>query len=348
MRLSPQPVFKRRATLVVLGQPLARGDKLSCRAFTGGSEPGYLLMRNSDRSGGVFRPSFGRDERGCGRLERLAVVHSLQAAKAVANALPFFRLPGGAFERSQARFQLDQQVTQPRGVGVCLAKIALCLGDLESQTRQVRGMLEETTTFFSAQAQRGIDQTLSHDHVALAESGGEQSNVLQSHLRPLMRYWFSPDRNARRVTETSANSIGSQPSALSKVSLGHAGRGPAVAAAEDHVFGLLGAQRMLPLLAQNPAHSVGDVRLAAPVRSDDPGNSGSNAKTVRLRKLLKPWISRRVKRGARRGSRRRSSRRSPWERHGCWHWMCLSGTDRMVPSPAGTGQRPADREEACE
>ena len=99
------------------------------------------------------------------------------------------------------------------------------------------------------------------------------------------------------------------------------------------------ARSALALLAQHPAHSVGDVRLAAPVRSDDPGDPGSNAKTVRLRKLLKPWISRRVKRGARKGSRRRSSRRSPWERHGCWHWMCLSGTDRMVPSPAGTGQR---------
>src|SRR5215213_1477964 len=130
---------------------------------------------------GTRRLAFGHGERGRGGLESLAVMRSLHVAKAVADALPFCCLPRGAFERFQTWLQFDQQVAQPRGIGIRLGEVALGLGDLESQTRQVRGMFEETTTFFGAQAQRRIDQTLPYHDVALAEPGGEQGNVLEAH-----------------------------------------------------------------------------------------------------------------------------------------------------------------------
>src|SRR5688500_16284453 len=45
-----------------------------------------------------------------------------------------------------------------------------------------------------------------------------------------------------------------------------------MAATEDNVLGLPGAKCVLPLLTQDPAHGVGHVRLAAPVRPYDPGD----------------------------------------------------------------------------
>src|SRR5688500_19223684 len=45
-----------------------------------------------------------------------------------------------------------------------------------------------------------------------------------------------------------------------------------MAATEDNVLGLPGAKCVLPLLTQHPAHRVGHVRLAAPVRPYDPGD----------------------------------------------------------------------------
>ena len=136
-------------------------------------------------------------------------------------------------------------------------------------------MLEEPATLFGAQAQRGIYQTLPHDHVALAESGGEQGNVLQAHLASVdeVVVLTGPKRAAgdRDFCE-----LGRQPAfgvVESQGRFGHASRGPAVTAAENDVFGLLGAKRVLPLLAQDPAHSVGHVRLSAAVRPHDPGDS---------------------------------------------------------------------------
>ena len=100
VRLAPQPVFKRRATLVVVGQR----SRAAISRVVARSPAAASLSTSScaavDRSAASFRRGLGRGERGCGRLERLAVVGALQFAQAVANALPLFRLPGGAFEGS--------------------------------------------------------------------------------------------------------------------------------------------------------------------------------------------------------------------------------------------------------
>src|ERR687897_2048863 len=136
-------------------------------------------------------------------------------------------------------------------------------------------MLEEPTALFGAQAQRGIDQTLSNDHVALAKPSSEQGNVLQAHPASVDEVLILTG-SERATGDRDFGKFDRQP-AIAIVEregcLGHASGGPALAATEDDIFGLLGAQRMLSLLAQDPAHSVGHVRLAAPVRTDDPGDS---------------------------------------------------------------------------
>src|SRR5829696_1240442 len=119
--------------------------------------------------------------------------------------------------------------------------------------------------------------------------------------RPLMRYWLSPERNAQRVTETSVNSIGSQPSVLSKVRVASAM--PAGARPwpplkiTSSVFLARSACCPCSPRTQRTASATFDLPLA--FGPTIPVIPGSKAKTVRLRKLLKPWISRRVNRGAR-------------------------------------------------
>ena len=78
------------------------------------------------------------------------------------------------------------------------------------------------------------------------------------------------------MTTTSSKSIGSQCAAVVErdADFGDAQRRALVAAGEDHVFGLAGAQRAAGVLAQHPAQRVGDVRLAGAVRADDARHAG--------------------------------------------------------------------------
>jgi len=48
---------------------------------------------------------------------------------------------------------------------------------------------------------------------------------------------------------------------------------PRVAAAEDHVFHLVAAQALRALLAHHPRDGIGDIALAAAVRTDDRGHA---------------------------------------------------------------------------
>ena len=54
--------------------------------------------------------------------------------------------------------------------------------------------------------------------------------------------------------------------------------GDAPAAAEQQIFGALAAQRGIALLAEHPAHSVGDIRFTGAVRADNSRNAGAELK----------------------------------------------------------------------
>src|SRR5215212_6851157 len=149
-------------------------------------------------------------------------------------------------------------------------------------------MLEEPTTLLGAKAQRGIDQTLPHNHVALPEPGSKQRNVLQAHSTTVDEVLVLT-RSESAAGDRDFGEIDRQPTVSiveSEGGLGHAGRCPALAAAEDYVFSLPGAQCMLTLLAQNPTQGVGDVRLAAPVRPDDPGDPRFEGEDSAVEKAL--------------------------------------------------------------
>ena len=183
---------------------------------------------------------------------------------------------GGALERAQARLQLGAQVLQLHAVGVDLGQAALGLGALEPQGDDARGVLEEAAALLRPRAERGVDQPLPDDGVALPERRGERQHVAQAHagaVEQVVRLAVAEDaasdghlaelegQRAAGVVEGEAD-------------LGHAERGAAAAAGEDDVLAALAAQGDVALLAERPAHRLAEVRLAAAVRPDDRGQAG--------------------------------------------------------------------------
>src|SRR5215212_2026535 len=111
--------------------------------------------------------------------------------------------------------------------------------------------------------------------MALSKPGSEQGNILQTHPASIDQVLILT-RSEGATGDRDFGELDRQPTigiVEGKCRLGHASGSPVVAATENDIFGLLGAQRVLPLLAQDPANSVDHIRLAAPVRPDDPGDS---------------------------------------------------------------------------
>ncbi len=68
-----------------------------------------------------------------------------------------------------------------------------------------------------------------------------------------------------------------------ELDLAEVGRRPVLAAGEEHVVGLLGAQLARAQASGGPEHRVGDVRLAGAVRPDDDGDALLEAHLDRVR-----------------------------------------------------------------
>ena len=105
----------------------------------------------------------------------------------------------------------------------------------------------------------------------------------------LMKYSLSPARYARRVISTSANSIGSLRSALSKThrDFGQAERLARLVAGEDHVFEFAATRRLLARrFAQHPAKRVDEIRFARAVRPDDRRDAAAELERRRLGERL--------------------------------------------------------------
>ena len=119
-------------------------------------------------------------------------------------------------------------------------------------------------------------------------------------LRPLIRNWLSPERIDRRVTVTSANSIGSQPVLLSNVTVTSAkppgARPLPPAKMTSSVFLLRRSEWLCSPRTQRTPSEMFDLPLPfGPMTAVIPG---SNRKVVRLAKLLNPCSSRRVSLGS--------------------------------------------------
>ncbi len=143
--------------------------------------------------------------------------------------------------------------------------------DLDAQTGQVGGMLEEPTSFLRALTERGIDQTLTDDGVALTEGRGQEGDILEADPATIDEVLIvaTPVGAAR---DRDLSELARQP--LLFVVEGHddlsePGRCPTLATGEDHVFRFFRAECIRTGLAEHPADGIGDVRLAGSVGPDD-------------------------------------------------------------------------------
>ena len=221
----------------------------------------YLAARGRRRVVRRDGTRLGCGARGGHAGPRCLVVRALERQQAVTQTLPLTRLLRRALQGAQAWLQLHQEIGEPRHVGVCLGQVPLCLGHLQAQARQVRGVLEEPAPLFRAQAECGIDQPLPDHHMAVPETRGELRHILQADP-PAIDEVVILARPEGAPRNRHLGELGRQP-AFAVVEhergLRHPGGSPSLPSGEDHLFRLAGAQRRLALLTQDPAQGIRDV-----------------------------------------------------------------------------------------
>ena len=244
-----------------------------------GRSPGrQLVMPGLDRPGSRLpgpRGLFDGSQALGDVQQETAEMAALERAQVIAQLPVLVCLAGGALKCAQARFDLGEEIGEPGGVGLRLGQVPLGLGRLEAQTGQIGGMLEQAAAFLGALAEGGIDQTLPDHRVALAERGRQPVDVLEANLAAIDQVGClagaegaASDRDFREVDWQPGGRV-----VEGERDLGHPGWGLARATGEDDILRLLAAQRAVTGLAECPAHGVGNVRLTAPVRTDDSGNA---------------------------------------------------------------------------
>ena len=187
------------------------------------------------------------------------------------------RLAALARQAANLRLHLGDQVLDPLEIGRRLLQAPLGAVLAVAIEADARRLLEQRPALVGAVGEQQVDHLgLDHDAGVAAEAGAAQQ-VLDV---------AEPDRRA--VEQVVALARAGQPAgddhlavgdgqvavAVVEVErdLGDVDRPPGGGALEDHVLHLAAAEQPGRLLAQHPAHRVGDVRLAAPVGADDGGD----------------------------------------------------------------------------
>ena len=181
------------------------------------------------------------------------------------------RLP---LEVAQPGRQLIDDVSGTGEVAARIGKFLAGLVALALVNRDARGLFEKTPALLRPLRQRLINQALTDDAVgALAEAGTAQQlgDVAQTHA-VAVEVVLILARTVGAASDLHLAEVDRQPARAvvqDERDVGHAHTRPLLAAREDHVLGALTAQRAVALLTQDPAEGVRDVRLTAPVRTDD-------------------------------------------------------------------------------
>ncbi len=181
-------------------------------------------------------------------------------------------------QSTPARDQFLKDVAHPLQVTLGLLNAAQGLLALAQMRRDPRSLFEKGATRVGPQGQGRVDHALADDgvpatgqpgtaediqHVAVAHLGAvEEVLVLSGAVSA------APDHHLRELQGQDPLRVvdGDQ-------YLGQAHARPPARAGKDHVFGRLGSQRVVALLAHDPADGVRDVALAAAVGADHGGNA---------------------------------------------------------------------------
>src|SRR4029079_18210444 len=196
-----------------------------------------------------------------------------------------------ALERAQARARLALDVQRP--VEVLLRALELELGAAAALAvlAQARGLLDEQAAVLGLGGDHRLDATLGDDRVALLAQPGvgehldDVDQAAAGAVEPVLAFAraveLAHDRDLREPDRQAAVAVVDD-----DLDLGRLARGLAAAAAEDHVLHRWSADGHGRLLAHDPEHRVGHVRLPRLVGADDDRDAGPEVELGPVRERL--------------------------------------------------------------
>ncbi len=217
---------------------------------------------------------------GLGRVPLIDIMLNEQQAQLGGQLAVATGQAGLAFQRAQAWLELGQHILAALEVSLSLAQLALGVVLTRLEHANLGGILEQAAALLGAQRERGVDQALIDDRIRAAERADGLLQIAQAHAATVDEILIIAGAGSAASERHLAVGQRQQPVAVidRQRHLGQAGGGTAAAAAEQEILSALGAQRGVALLAEHPAHSVGDIALAGAIRADDGGDAGAELK----------------------------------------------------------------------
>ena len=177
-------------------------------------------------------------------------------------------------QRANLRLHFRNEIVQPAEVDCGLLEAPLGAALAVAIEPHARGFLEKLTTLVRAVRQESIDHLALDHHARISPKTGAPHhvvNVAKAAGRIVEQVVAVPGATepARDDYFAKWNPEGTIVILEVEGDLGDVYRAPCRGALKDHLFHFGAAERARALLAEDPSHRIGDVRLAASIRPDD-------------------------------------------------------------------------------
>ncbi len=272
------------------------GLRLAQRRQLGGG--GFARALGGERGGGVIGDgALGRGEAlrrrgelGDGGLPGDVQQHGLGAADMLGEAAVALRLAGLLAQRVELGLQRAQHVVEPRQIDLGALQAQLGLVAARMQPGDPGRLFQQAAALDRLGVDDGADAALAHQRRRMRAArlvGEEQLHVARAHLAAvdavaragaaldaarhldLVILVVVAGRVAPRVVEM-------------KRHFGDVARRPRRSAAEDDVVHLAAAHALGRVLAHHPAQRLDQIRFAAAIGADDPGQAGLDRELGRI------------------------------------------------------------------
>ena len=217
----------------------------------------------------------------------------VQKLQFVAQRQVFARRLALFFERLHARFQFGKDVLDAGEVLPRVLHAALGVQFAGLVLDDARRLLEDLAPVLRAHGEDVVDAALTDEGIALLADAriAEKVHDVAQAAGGAVELVFALAAAVDAAGDFDFGKIHRQRLVLVVERQRHFAKRQAAAllrAVEDDVLHLRAAQRLGALLAQHPAHRIGDVGLAAPVRADNAGDAVFKCHLHAVRKGLEP------------------------------------------------------------
>ena len=275
-----------RDRLLQLRERLARGLGLALSAFDLLVQLVQLALEDLQLASelvdllGVFR-------------ELLAGHVDIQPAHLLGQLLVAPGLAGLPLERDDLPLHLADHVGEAQKVGLGVFELAQRLLLVGLVFGDAAGLLEDGAAILRPRAEDLVDLSLLEDGIGVGADAGiheETMDVLETAGLAVDEVSaFAGTENAAGDADLIVfHAEGFGAVGERNAHLGHAQRLLRVGSVEDDILHLRAAQRAGALFAQHPAHRIGNIALAAPVRPDDRGHPRLELELGLVRKTFEP------------------------------------------------------------